>query len=566
MTLITRGLLLAGLLCCLPVSQPLAKDCLSASEYQRQLIDNTTTQDLHAVEALSQSILSSCPAPLDNRLGRVVDAATIYISLFKLQTDANDAQARLLTQDFSQSGVAEQAFYYQLLASYSLRQGQTKQALSLTHLLTNDMLKNLEPQESASLQLAVATIHFDIEFYQSVRELLSPLLDHPQQAVKMRAAILLWYTPQSQQQLNQSLAIVRQYQQLPDTLLKVSALEVLARDASARNNLQQGEQYLSEAISLAQKLGATSREIDLKLMAAELFASTSPQTSLITVPVTALNSSQQLALTEQEIASATQQQQWQRASILHEQALKLREIIDKNKSLAREYASFELVEQARQLEQAQQQARLQALAAEKQEQQRLIYILALICAVLGLTMVSLLFIKKRRAADHFEKLANTDGLTQVLNRRAIQHFAEQVSANSKLRKQPFVVALADIDHFKSVNDTYGHDAGDVVLTEFAQRTNKLIRQQDRLGRWGGEEWLIIMTNTELKAVNALFTRMQSAIRTVSAAGHELTITFSMGAVAGDGSEPVEALIQAADALLYKAKHNGRNQLVTTVAP
>lgn len=511
-------------------------------------------------------LLSSCEAPLNSRYARVADAASVYISLFKPEHNATEAQARLLAQDFSPLSVTEQAFYFQLLARYSLQNGKTKQALSLTHLLTSDLLNSLPPEESAALQLAIATIHFDIEFYQSVRELLTPLLDNPALAVRMRAAILLWYIPQNQQQLLQSLAVIQQYEQLPNTLLKVSALEVLARQASTLGDKKAAERLLSDALSLAQALGASSREIDLKLMAAELFSIEAPRESITALPMDTLSTDQQLAITEREIAYATQLQEWQRASDLHSQAVKLREIIDRNKALAREYASFQLVEQARQLEQAQQQSRLQALAVEKQKQQRLIYILALISAVLSLAVLTLLFFKKRKAADHFEKLANTDGLTQVLNRRAIQQFAELTHARSKQLKQPFVVAIADIDHFKSINDTYGHDAGDVVLTEFARRTNALIRQQDRLGRWGGEEWLIIMTNTQLEAVKGLFTRMQSEVNLIAAGEHQLTITFSMGAVAGNGEQSVESLIHAADALLYQAKHNGRNQLCLPPTP
>ncbi len=150
----------------------------------------------------------------------------------------------------------------------------------------------------------------------------------------------------------------------------------------------------------------------------------------------------------------------------------------------------------------------------------------------------------------------------MLNRRAVQEYAEQVRNEFAQTNKPFVLALADIDHFKSVNDTYGHDAGDIVLTTFAERAKLLIRQHDAVGRWGGEEWLFVLPATELSATNGLFERLRKAVAEIDIGTQTLNITFSMGAVQADGQTDVTSLINQADELLYKAKRNGRDQLCT----
>jgi len=393
-----------------------------------------------------------------------------------------------------------------------------------------------------------------------VRELLLPLLTHPAHYIRVRAASLLWHIPQTQQQLADTLAVLDDYSALPQTLVKLHALEALVRQALEENDQPAAQALLEEAYLLAEALDAKAVLIRLYLLETDNPPSPHAVEQLLAFSANQLSLKEQLPVLKLEVERATVSQNWQQATATLQQALALNQELARNNALAREYAGFQMVSQARELEQARQQSRLQALAAEQQNQQRLIYLLALVSAILALAVLTLLFVKKRKAAVHFEKLANTDGLTQVLNRRAIQLFARQVADRSKQLGQPFVVALADIDHFKTINDTYGHDAGDIVLTEFARRTNTLIRQQDRLGRWGGEEWLIIMTNTRLDAVDGLFSRMQEEIRDITAGEHKLTVTFSMGAVAGNGEQSVEALVQAADELLYQAKQSGRNRL------
>jgi len=544
-------------------AQATNSQCFTASQYASKLTAALDSLHLSEAQAISNSIAQHCASTLSADIEVIADAATLFTFIHRRSNGDSAQQAfnRLLLQDFTSLPRRQQAAYYHLMALYSLHTGEYKQALSISHIISTELLPAARTavDDTAAINLAVADIHYEIEFYQSVRELLLPLLTHPVQYVRVRAASLLWHIPQTRQQLEDTLAVLSDYSALPQTLVKLHALEALIRQALEENDPPATQALFKEAYLLAEALDANAVLIRLYLLEAE--NPLSPNAAqLLAFATEQLSLKEQLPVLKLEVERATASQNWQQATETLQQAVALNQELARNNALAREYAGFQMVSQARELEQARQQSRLQALAAEQQNQQRLIYLLALVSAILALAVLSLLFVKKRKAAVHFEKLANTDGLTQVLNRRAIQQFADEVATRSKQVNQPFVVALADIDHFKAINDTYGHDAGDIVLTEFARRTNALIRQQDRLGRWGGEEWLIIMTNTRLDAVDGLFTRMQQEIREITAGEHKLTVTFSMGAVAGSGEQSVEALVQAADELLYQAKHSGRNRL------
>jgi diguanylate cyclase (GGDEF)-like protein len=158
--------------------------------------------------------------------------------------------------------------------------------------------------------------------------------------------------------------------------------------------------------------------------------------------------------------------------------------------------------------------------------------------------------------------ATKDGLTNVWNRRALMDILAR-EANRCAREQlPFAVALADIDHFKQVNDTYGHPAGDAVLREFAARLAAAIRPYDAVGRYGGEEFVVIMPGLDITQTEH---RARLAAIHLSIAGSPMsvgTVTCSFGVAGTSGAAPVDvdSLIATADEALYRAKHNGRNRI------
>ncbi len=158
--------------------------------------------------------------------------------------------------------------------------------------------------------------------------------------------------------------------------------------------------------------------------------------------------------------------------------------------------------------------------------------------------------------------ATHDALTGVFNRRAILDVLGQEIDRSRRADIPLSIALADIDHFKSVNDTYGHIIGDEVLRALTERIMGLIRSYDRLGRFGGEEFLIVFPECGSQEALASSERVRKGVANTQLRVADLSLpaTLSMGLATLDSSSDVESLLSEADEALYLAKENGRNQV------
>lgn len=161
--------------------------------------------------------------------------------------------------------------------------------------------------------------------------------------------------------------------------------------------------------------------------------------------------------------------------------------------------------------------------------------------------------------------SRTDPLTGVFNRRAILSQLEIELPRAQREKKKVSISLLDIDHFKNVNDTYGHMAGDDVLRECVKRIGYAIRTYDSLGRFGGEEFLIVIPGTEESEAYAIGERIRSVIgrKDILVNGSRIPVTASQGLVTWDGNASIDDLIDRADKALYQAKENGRNQVEQT---
>jgi diguanylate cyclase (GGDEF)-like protein len=163
-----------------------------------------------------------------------------------------------------------------------------------------------------------------------------------------------------------------------------------------------------------------------------------------------------------------------------------------------------------------------------------------------------------------EELALTDPLTGLHNRRAIDLWASSQLSAATRHDYSIWVAVADLDHFKKVNDVYGHDAGDTVLKSFAEVLRTNTRKSNFCGRLGGEEFLMLLTHAEKEQVGIAMERVRSqfATKAFTFGERELQPTASFGVVGFRGSQPPElnALLSRADAALYSAKHKGRNRI------
>jgi len=169
----------------------------------------------------------------------------------------------------------------------------------------------------------------------------------------------------------------------------------------------------------------------------------------------------------------------------------------------------------------------------------------------------------RRALQHIQALATCDELTGLTNRRAAMERMQQELAVRKRMEPLMSVALIDLDHFKRINDTHGHAAGDAVLRRFADCARATVRVGDTMARWGGEEFLLVMPATSAADAMRAMERLREQLRQQRfddiAAG--LQLSFSAGVAECLGPGDLEAAIERADHAMYQAKHGGRDRAV-----
>ncbi len=175
----------------------------------------------------------------------------------------------------------------------------------------------------------------------------------------------------------------------------------------------------------------------------------------------------------------------------------------------------------------------------------------------------MLGIKRAFLYQHVQELAITDTLTGAFTRRYyMERFNEEVE-RSKRFKYNFSFLMVDVDHFKESNDRYGHLVGDVILREVVKTIKENIRQIDSIGRYGGEEFIIILTETDKNGARFAAERIRQAVeaRRIKAYDEELKVTISIGvATFPEDAQETMALIERSDKALYRAKQTGRNRV------
>jgi diguanylate cyclase (GGDEF)-like protein len=171
-------------------------------------------------------------------------------------------------------------------------------------------------------------------------------------------------------------------------------------------------------------------------------------------------------------------------------------------------------------------------------------------------------ITNKELYEEIKQIATIDPLTKVYNRNYFYEASEQIFANAKRYNEDLSVAILDIDHFKKINDTYGHDVGDIVLKSVAKKMKKRLRGSDLLVRYGGEEFIILLPNTSLKKS---FIAMEGLRETISKNkveidGEKIVVTVSIGISDIKDTNSLDEAIKRADLKLYKAKNNGRDRV------
>jgi two-component system cell cycle response regulator len=186
-------------------------------------------------------------------------------------------------------------------------------------------------------------------------------------------------------------------------------------------------------------------------------------------------------------------------------------------------------------------------------------------------------IKKKRYTERLRdnvqlsiEMAITDSLTGLFNRRYMETHLSTLVEQAAARGKPIAVMILDIDYFKAVNDSHGHDAGDDVLREFALRIRKCIRNIDLACRYGGEEFVVVMPETDKAVATMVAERLRRRIASepfnIQQGARSLPVTISIGIAAANGADDnAAAILKRADLALYRAKRDGRNRVVPDAA-
>jgi diguanylate cyclase (GGDEF)-like protein/PAS domain S-box-containing protein len=178
---------------------------------------------------------------------------------------------------------------------------------------------------------------------------------------------------------------------------------------------------------------------------------------------------------------------------------------------------------------------------------------ALLAAIVDVTA-------QKQAREDLLEQATHDALTGVFNRRHVEDVLGKEVERAERHARPLAVAILDADHFKRINDTHGHQTGDEVLRAISDRCRKTLRTNDVLGRYGGEEFVIVFPETKLEEAGAVAERLRAAVaeRPIEVGPDALGVTVSIGLAAHAPGQGIDKLLQRADAALYTAKQDGRN--------
>jgi len=209
------------------------------------------------------------------------------------------------------------------------------------------------------------------------------------------------------------------------------------------------------------------------------------------------------------------------------------------------------------------------IAEQKKEKQVFTFFLVIfiLIAILLLVIAIVLLSKYKMKQKHsieLEKIAKTDPLTQLPNRRAVLDQINYETVRFRRNAEPFTIIISDIDDFKSVNDTYGHDAGDKVLITLSNLIKETIRKQDICARWGGEEFLFLLPGTDKKGSKIFTEKIRKKIEKekIEFKGSMISVTMTFGICSFSKSLTTDECISRADKALYEGKKLGKNRIVS----
>lgn len=466
------------------------------------------------------------------------------------------------------------------LADDNIQQGQYELALnSLTR--AYDLSKALQDSEISNNVLnSIANVYFNTGQYEQAHRYYSELitLDEASGNQETLAVSLFNLGHVNATQKNyldadsnfeRSLAITRQLDDVSGTAYTLKALGV---NAQAQSNIEMAQTYLKEALQLfetlddAMQAAAVHRHLgDIAQIEKQFEQAVHHYETAL--PVLASNGFNiALLRTYRGMSTAYEQVQNYKKAFISQRAytqLLQQQLEQQNKETTqRLQVQFE----TQQFSDA--NKRLELLnKSQQQELQHRQQLLKMQYIVIALTtsiiiLIAIFWWRSRQHAHNMQKLATLDDLTGLKNRRAILEYGMQEWQRSDRFNRPICCLLFDIDHFKGINDTFGHAAGDDVLKSFSNSVKSSLRKTDAFGRFGGEEFLLIATETDIKQAEVLAERIRQEIEGIH---HEdlngRNVTVSIGIVQLTDEQSLEDLIAHADLALYQAKDSGRNKAV-----
>jgi len=197
------------------------------------------------------------------------------------------------------------------------------------------------------------------------------------------------------------------------------------------------------------------------------------------------------------------------------------------------------------------------------EVEHTLYLNLLLCGLVTAVALAIVWLAINRYQRRLEQMASTDNLTGLANRHALFLLLDQARREASRHNSRMAAILFDVDHFKDINDRYGHHAGDIVLRGVAKAIQHGLRASDIVCRWGGEEFLVILKNTDLASATAVAETIRLRVQQeefVIAPDTSVSTTISAGVSVSQESDQADGFIQRADGLLYQAKHAGRNRV------
>lgn len=215
------------------------------------------------------------------------------------------------------------------------------------------------------------------------------------------------------------------------------------------------------------------------------------------------------------------------------------------------------------LDRAQREAEEQRIELARAQRAARVQTLLTLLAVIGVAVAVYALVRSVRRGRRNVALARTDYLTGIQNRRRITELGQALLAHCRERGEPISVLMLDLDHFKSINDDHGHQAGDRALQSVSAELKRHLRAGDELGRYGGEEFAVVLPATALDRAEAIGERLRAAIAALATAdvGLDRPLTVSIGIAGGDRpASDFNTLLQQADEALYAAKQAGRNRV------